>query len=290
MLDFPVGEIQCQLTTIAPEYRKKEENTYYRHRHPVFELHFVFKGTCTFKIADESFQVGAGEAILIAPGLYHSIKYVSPDMSKICIGFEIFQPSHRYKEPVMGTIDAAFRAVRVMTLDMGHASEVLGKIRAAVNQDIEQPIEREELKALSALLILELAKKLTGQLSETSAGKTQVAIRRNYIIDEFFNQNFQLSDGASILADQLCVSSRQLDRILKDLYGLSYRQKLQEIRLEIALDLLSTTGKSIAEISELIGYTSPANFSTFVKNACGRTPSEIRRGQTGKTHRNERNL
>lgn len=43
------------------------------------------------------------------------------------------------------------------------------------------------------------------------------------------------------------------------------------------MDLLLTTEKSVAEISEMVGYSSPANFSTFIKNVTGKTPSAIRR-------------
>ena len=43
------------------------------------------------------------------------------------------------------------------------------------------------------------------------------------------------------------------------------------------MDLLLTTEKSVAEISEMVGYSRPAKFSTFMKNVTGNTPSAIRR-------------
>lgn len=58
---------------------------------------------------------------------------------------------------------------------------------------------------------------------------------------------------------------------------MSYREKLTEIRIEVSMDLLLTTEKSVAEISEMVGYSNPANFSTFIKNVTGKTPSAIRR-------------
>ena len=79
------------------------------------------------------------------------------------------------------------------------------------------------------------------------------------------------------IRDSLCISPRQLDRILRKSYGMSYREKLTEIRIEVSMDLLLTTEKSVAEISEMVGYSSPANFSTFIKNVTGKTPSAIRR-------------
>ena len=97
------------------------------------------------------------------------------------------------------------------------------------------------------------------------------------MIDEFFNNNFHLRGGDQVLAGQLHISSRQLDRILKSLYGKSYREKLLEIRLEVSLDLLKFSDKSVASISELTGYSNPASFCSFIKKETGHTPGEIRR-------------
>ena len=58
---------------------------------------------------------------------------------------------------------------------------------------------------------------------------------------------------------------------------MNYRQKLCEIRMEIATNMLRNTDKTIAEIAEILGYSSSANFSTFIKNYSGKTPSQIRR-------------
>jgi len=58
---------------------------------------------------------------------------------------------------------------------------------------------------------------------------------------------------------------------------MNYRDKLKEIRLEIALNFLSHSDKSIAQIAQLLGYGSSANFSAFIKKATGKTPSQLRK-------------
>ena len=133
------------------------------------------------------------------------------------------------------------------------------------------------MRALAALFFLGLFQKLTDQRPQPTLEPTDSISQRDFLIDEFFNLHFGLNDGNERLAKLLCISPRQLDRILRKSYGMSYREKLTEIRIEVSMDLLLTTEKSVAEISEMVGYSSPANFSTFIKNVTGKTPSAIRR-------------
>ena len=138
----------------------------------------------------------------------------------------------------------------------------------------------DEIRVLTELLILRLIQHKSAAKDSVEDGGNAHE-QRAYIIDEFFNHNFHLNDGDTALAQILGVSVRQLNRILKSLYGCNFREKLKEIRLEVATDLLAA-GRSIAEISEITGYSCPANFSTFIKNATGKTPSQLRQSISGK--------
>lgn len=282
MLDFTIGHLQCQLSTISPDHTHSRDQIYYRHRHPVYELHYAVQGRCSFRVADEHYDFSAGQAILIAPTAYHSIKTVSDDGVMVGIGFDL-RPGDRadcsQEELALASV---FKFPTAMILDIGAPdgpsaiAPLLLHLRALARQGRRNFVAREELMANTAVLILELSKKLPQHQPDRGNATSLASSQRDFLIDEFFNHNFQLSDGNQLLAQQLCISSRQLDRILHELYGMSYREKLQESRLEVSMDLLLTTDKSIAEISELVGYSSPANFSTFIKNISGQTPSEIR--------------
>ena len=81
-----------------------------------------------------------------------------------------------------------------------------------------------------------------------------------------------------VLAKELNMSVRQTGRILQQTYGKGFREKMNECRLAVAVDLLKNTSKSIAQISEILGYSDPANFSSFVKRQTGISPAQIRKG------------
>ena len=137
-------------------------------------------------------------------------------------------------------------------------------------------IRQEKMRTYSALFLLELFELLTMQHPQMQVNTIET-IPQEYEIDEFFSNHFSSNRSNAQLAKQLNVSQRQLYRILKKSYGVNYREKLSEIRVEIAKDYLYNSDKSIGQIAELLGYSSGANFSTFVRKATGKTPSQIRK-------------
>lgn len=88
----------------------------------------------------------------------------------------------------------------------------------------------------------------------------------------------QLPDGAptqDAIAEALHMSARNLQRRLQD-DNTSYRSLLDQTRQELAQQYLREGHRSIGEITYLLGFTEPANFSRAFKRWTGRTPQEYR--------------
>ena len=137
---------------------------------------------------------------------------------------------------------------------------------------------QETVEKLSADIESERTK-TADTLVTAQAGGTELDKTRSVLIDQFFNANYFLPAGEEKLASTLGVSRRQLDRILKKLYGKGFQEKVLEIRLEVACDLLLNSEKTVQEISEAVGYSTPSNFTAFFKNATGSTPTQYRRSE-----------
>lgn len=284
MLDFAIGDVLCRLSTVAVEYREDPEVRYYQHSHTFFELHYVTQGEFSCKAGDQKFHASEGQILLIEPGIYHSIKEKSPEASKMCVGFEIYRPGGEGPDPEALAFAEVFFQAKSAVMDLKQTengngiASILCRIREISRQPMLAMTDREEMRYLAALLLLKLHDDLTKRVHQSQSKGIRSKEQKDYRIDEFFNQNFQRNDGNELLAKQLCVSTRQLDRILQRTYGMGYQRKLMEIRLEIAVDLLRTTQKSISEISELLGYSSPSSFSAFIKRETDLSPSQIREG------------
>jgi AraC-like DNA-binding protein len=68
------------------------------------------------------------------------------------------------------------------------------------------------------------------------------------------------------LAKKMNISKRQLSRILKQLFGTSFRQLLIDVRLNRAAQLLIETDASAEEIAAAVGYTSMSGFYSAFKD------------------------
>ena len=88
----------------------------------------------------------------------------------------------------------------------------------------------------------------------------------------------QLPDGAphqDAIADALHVSSRSLQRKLKD-EATSFRRLLEDTRRELAMQYIRESYRSIGEITYLLGFSEPGNFTRAFRRWTGRSPVEFR--------------
>lgn len=76
------------------------------------------------------------------------------------------------------------------------------------------------------------------------------------------------------VASEVHVSARTLQRKLLD-KGTSYKALLEEIRQELARQYLKEKGRSIGEVTYLLGFSEPSNFTRSFKRWTGMTPAEF---------------
>jgi transcriptional regulator GlxA family with amidase domain len=120
-------------------------------------------------------------------------------------------------------------------------------------------------------------------------------IRRAYEASGFFEQEYNRHPDEDItqiqiwlqdnyyreinmlqLAEKFGMSTRTLNRRFKIALGISPLQFLQEIRINIAKDLLKTSNLSISEIVEKVGYQDIGFFTTLFKKHMATTPANYR--------------
>jgi AraC-like DNA-binding protein len=88
----------------------------------------------------------------------------------------------------------------------------------------------------------------------------------------------QLPDGIprqEVIADTLNVSLRSLQRKLKE-EETSFKNLLEDTRQQLALHYLRDTRRSIGEITYLLGFSEPSNFTRAFKRWTGKSPLQYR--------------
>ena len=77
----------------------------------------------------------------------------------------------------------------------------------------------------------------------------------------------------SFMADNFNMSYSSFSRKVKSITGLTVNEIIRKLRMKRAEDLLMSGDKSIAEISETVGYNSVAAFREAFKTEFGESPS-----------------
>ena len=281
-----------RLESFSPERDSDSDSdcdmNYFRHEHRSLEMIYVTQGRFELCLNERSHLFSQNMFVLVPPGVFHASRNLTDDLRKQSFTFEL-----AVKDNSAGP-DAklVLRAINSGELIIGKDPDVIALAdQLSAELTNSSPGGLTYIKCLMQLLLLALMRHVEKCDEGRRLPDADLNLRRSIIIDEFFSNSFYLSDGDETLSLQLGVSKRQSDRILKRLYGKSYRDKLSEKRLVVAEDLLFHSGESIAAISERLGYSYPSSFITFVRKQTGKTPAELRREfrlRQGKDVNNER--
>ncbi len=283
-LEIPIaiGSLRGTLTGVGSYKNGLTEKELYpqQHNHTYYELHYVLQGSCTLQSSQKSYLIRPGHVLLIPPRIYHHFKSTEERLQKIDIAFEL-ENSPTGQESSSVQIFDLFRKDGCIDLDIhGEEFDMLRNAILYVGSVIDEEREhtflgREQLRVMSNVILVELYSVFSSRTEEKNE-RDDVVDSRVHKIESFIANHYNDKDTCEDLAEQLHVSQRQLTRIIRQLYNMSFREKVNEMRLQNAVELLERTDLSIAEIAERLGYSSPSNFSLFIKKQTGRTPTAIR--------------
>jgi AraC-like DNA-binding protein len=82
-----------------------------------------------------------------------------------------------------------------------------------------------------------------------------------------------------MIAKQMYMSESTLQRRLAA-EGVRYQELLDQVRHRLAIEYLQGTQLPIAEITQLLGFSNPANFRRAFKRWSAKSPSEVREKST----------
>ncbi|MCF8998136.1 AraC family transcriptional regulator [Acinetobacter nectaris] len=95
-----------------------------------------------------------------------------------------------------------------------------------------------------------------------------------FICEQLINKP-NIRHDLTIWSEKIGTSTRTLMRLFKKETGLPYRGWIQQMHIVLALGYL-TEGKSISNISEMLGYATPSIFSAMFKKHIGVSPKDFR--------------
>lgn len=274
ILAYSLTELGLQVFyTPAPPLTAQEETelAYYSHRHPYYELHLILQGSIAMQTGTQQHLLDPDTFCLICPNISHAPKSSILSVRRCCIGFSVSDP---------GKPAAAFllRQTQNAAACTGSSGNLLPVLEQLLREDPHASFHTEMTVQLLAQLMLQMLRAVKPTATVPIQAPGDLNTLRTVHIDNFLNNSFHLQGAQQKLADELGLSRRQLNRIFQQLYGVSFQEKLMEIRAEAACDLLRGD-LPIAQIAQEVGYSSSANFTAFFRSFLGITPSQYRKSQ-----------
>ena len=104
--------------------------------------------------------------------------------------------------------------------------------------------------------------------------------RRKFLVDHYFDRVADSGEEQGRLKElcgQLHLSPSQLNRFLKETYGVTFKQRTVDVRLAKIKYYLRYTDLTSAEIAQRMNFPSDSSFSLFFKQHEGMTPTAFRR-------------
>ena len=266
--DIPLadGMLHCRLTQRLLECHSQWNEP--RHSTSDYELHVVMEGAAKLQF-DHSAPVNLprSQAILIAPNVFHRVQQAQSRIERFFIQFSA--EGVRLNQLLQQAV-AQFAVFPVRQDVLTLVAELMQELSNA--ELYRGPI----IENILTLLVLKMLRSSGIVLEEHQRQPDDSSMERKNIIDFYFANNMTQHGGAESLATRLGLSSRQLLRLLREYYGMTYQEKLIHSRMDHALWLLRTTDDSVSSIADAVGYSSEAAFRKVFRRHFGASPKEMR--------------
>ncbi len=261
-------------------YTSSDECISLPHNHSDFELRYTAVGSCYQNIGDDVFVGSARDMILVHPMEYHWQSQISQEecSSQYNLRFSLEPPTSVTSQKTIrahAIVTEAFQNTRML-----HDTDgvILPYLRQLTNEMYQKgPGFATNVQFLCILILTELIR-LLGIATEHIFPNEEFKYlgHEQTMIDEFFRHEY-LSDITIVdLSKEFNLSTRQINRIMQKTFGMSFSQKLTEMRLMEAQRLIKTTNDSIESISHAAGFKSYSNFYTAFKTHFKISPAEMR--------------
>ena len=270
---FSVGGTRFRALNIA---RERLERIIPNHSHGAdsYEFHFTASGRGQVLAGGALWPLAPGSFYVVGPHVDHA-QIPDPDDPQVdeCVYLQRLAPE-RADAPTC----AAAAALVQRNFRLGHGGEAM---RAVLNRLFAELDQRRAgytiwVETLLTQLVLCAVRDTGEALPAESFQPATPEEARAFMIEEAFLYEYTVLtlDG---LARRLGLGTRQTERLLRERYGKTFRQKRAEARLSAAEILLSRTRRSVSSIAEELGYASAEHFAAAFRRHSGMSATAYRR-------------
>ena len=266
------------VNTLMPEMY----TSYPMHWHDEMEIVYIENGEFEECIDLENYRVRKGDIILMSPHVLHSFRQIddsSTSFRSLLFNLSLLTSNNtdacsiKYFTPFL---ENAYINPVVISPDQAHYEELASSVRKLIRA-YDAKGDFYELKIKSELYNLFHVLFSHFFVPEEHEANIKDATTRNIrTILDYISENYTEPITIDELADTVNLSKHYFMRFFKKYMGMTCIEYINDYRLNIATNLLLTTGMQITEVASRIGINNLSYFNRIFKKKYNMTPKDYR--------------
>ncbi len=240
------------------------------HTHEYMELFYIIGGTGLFLIEGQEYPVTVNDMVIVNHDVTHTeVSINSQSLEYIVLGIEGVE-----------LVPGKHSSEHFCILNHYENTDISGCIWNILREMEQKQSGFEEVcQACMEMLVIRLMRKINLSVSAESqitSGNRQCATVKRYI-DLHFKESLTLEQ----LADRAHMNKYYLIHTFKEEYGVSPINYMINRRIVESKYFLAETDLSLAQIAQLLGFSSPSYFSQAFRKNQGISPIDYRKSARG---------
>lgn len=271
-ISFTICQYNFHVLKLATEKFTESIPAHY-HSSNSYEIHYISQGYGTVTIEGKTQKVEPGSLYVTGPYIVHE---QIPDPAFSMCEYSIYIKIEKNKTTPFDFVELFARETSWIGMDSQEALPLLQSVFYELNHR-ESGYQTYVTSLLQQFIIKMIRNYAQGSVVGDSMRKDLIlSDERSVTVEESFLYDYKTLT-LEMLAKRLGMSKRQTERFLMANYKRTFQQKKMEAKMSAASVLLKGTDKTIAQISEELGYSCPENFSPAFKKVFGVSPRGYRK-------------
>ncbi len=245
-----------------------------------YELHLVVSGQGILRLSDKEYEVKPGMLYLTGPGIPHEqLINSSNPVVELGIYYTVSAPSKNQTKQSYAQISDWIEKLLEKHFWIGEAPLEITHLMHQIHEEISlhNTGYQDIIPFLTGCLLIQLSRLYNCENVTRSNTYIPRAEDEKYLqIERYFLNNTNTASLSS-LAKEVNLSVRQLQRLIKNHYGTTFKKMQTDCKLQLACRLLKETEETVSFIAEAAGFSSADYFSYCFKQKYGITPLKYRK-------------
>lgn len=244
-----------------------DSSYFFLHYHDTIELGYVKEGSGTFLINGRLEPFRAGDVSVVFPGEIH-ISHSAPQTNSVWtyIALDPLRLLHPWPDAIALCRKASSYG-QVLSCGSPAAKSAMRLLREAEESGAESSFM---LRGILIEFFVHLIRRGFPPAASTDFSKVAPAVT-------YLSTHYTTQPSAQYLASLCYLSPTHFRRLFKAAMNTSPHEYLHKMRITAATALLQSSSRTIADISESVGYCSISSFHRHYKKITGKSPGEMRK-------------